>query len=240
MKVVRSSASRTGRLYPQETFLVLIFPRGWVDPRAVKLSEGICHWKIEWPPAIDPGTVRLIAQRLNHYVTPSPCFPTESMHMNDEQTDKHPTKYFPALALKWRPEFWSFKDVVCYLLALKHKFSETIAVHRSLCGPDSAFLCCTGACCTLDGRSNRSIRDGLIILVKGRREWLCCLQHRFSVNCEPVGVLRLSWHMAIAHRQLLAMKAHISVDVYSTFSCTSAPDEGEWTALVPSALPSRG
>ena len=24
------------------------------------------------PPGIDPGTVRLIAQRLNHYVTPGP------------------------------------------------------------------------------------------------------------------------------------------------------------------------
>jgi len=28
MKVVRSSASRTGHLYPQEVFLVLIFTRG--------------------------------------------------------------------------------------------------------------------------------------------------------------------------------------------------------------------
>jgi len=36
--------------------------------------------------------------------------------------------------------------------------------------------------------------------------------------------------MATAHGQLLAMKAHISVDVYSTFSCTSAPDEVEWAA----------
>ena len=32
----------------------------------------ICHWKIQWPPGIDPGTVRLVAQRLSHYTTPVP------------------------------------------------------------------------------------------------------------------------------------------------------------------------
>ena len=26
------------------------------------------------PPGIDPGTVRLVAQRLNHYATPGPAF----------------------------------------------------------------------------------------------------------------------------------------------------------------------
>jgi len=73
MNVVRLSASRTGRLYPQEMFLVNIFTRGLVDPRAMVRSEGNMSLKIPViPQGIDPGTVRLVAQRLNRYVTLGP------------------------------------------------------------------------------------------------------------------------------------------------------------------------
>ena len=68
MVVVRLSASPTGRLYPQEIFLLLISTRGRVDPRAMLRSEGNMSLKNPvTPPGIDPGTVRLVAQRLNHY-----------------------------------------------------------------------------------------------------------------------------------------------------------------------------
>jgi hypothetical protein len=84
MKVARLSALHTGRLYLQETFLVLISFWGWVDHRVIVRPAGLCQWQIpvisSW---IETVTLRFVAQCLNqlHHRVPNIMSPYEQFSL---------------------------------------------------------------------------------------------------------------------------------------------------------------
>jgi hypothetical protein len=93
-------------LLPGE-FIVLIFIRGWVDSRAMVRSEGNMLLKNPvTPPGIDPGTVRLVARRLNNYATPGPKYKNYSVLIQILNSKNVFYEYNVECKVTYRPFKW--------------------------------------------------------------------------------------------------------------------------------------
>jgi len=81
----RFSTLSTGRLHPQEIFLVLVSVMVWVDPRTIVRSEDFMSMKNPLTLAgIEPSTFRFVAQPLNHCATAVLNVPLYLLQINVE------------------------------------------------------------------------------------------------------------------------------------------------------------
>jgi len=104
MKVVKLSALRTRRLYPQEIPLMPISVRDWVDNRATLRPEELSQWKLQ----ITQAGIELAISRLvsNICATGCPLIPFHFPSSGNELV-------FPLINfLQWRVSVQDYKNLV--------------------------------------------------------------------------------------------------------------------------------
>ena len=116
------------------------------------------------PPGIDPGTVRLVAQRLNHYATPGPKYKNESVLIQILKSKNIFYEYnveckVPYLSFKWCP-MMPYGITTIFAFTIRQNF------HRiSSCVHTLTNHICTSLC----ARNNKSV-------------WLLFFQISFPTN----------------------------------------------------------